>query len=107
MPLARLPQPFDHPDWIFEIKYDGFRALAYMESEKVRLVSRNGNTFKSFADLCATISGCLKSNNAVLDGEIVHLGQDGRPEFYNLMRRRRPQQLFAFNVLWLDGKDLR
>src|SRR5205807_1398428 len=45
--------------------------------------------------------------SAVLDGEIVYLGSDGRPEFYNLMRRRTPQHFYAFDILWLDGKDLR
>jgi len=50
MPLARLPEPFDHPDWIFELKYDGWRALAYIEAGTCRLVSRNGNAFKRFPD---------------------------------------------------------
>jgi bifunctional non-homologous end joining protein LigD len=49
----------------------------------------------------------MKAESAVLDGEIVYLGGDGRPEFYNLMRRRSPQHFYAFDILWLDGKDLR
>src|SRR3954464_8126770 len=81
MPLARLPQPFDHDDWIFEVKYDGFRALAHLEAGVVRLVSRKRNMFKSFPDLCATLATCIESESAVLDGEIVYLGSDGRPEF--------------------------
>ena len=83
MPLARLPEPFDHPDWIFELKYDGFRALAHLEN------------------------GAIEAKTAVLDGEIVYLGKDGRPEFYSLMRRRSPQHFYAFDLLWLDGRDLR
>jgi bifunctional non-homologous end joining protein LigD len=51
--------------------------------------------------------GLLKAESAVLDGEIVYLGTDGRPEFYNLMRRRTPQHFYAFDRLWLDGKDFR
>src|SRR4029079_1635286 len=47
------------------------------------------------------------TESAVLDGEIVYVGRDGRPEFYNLMRRRSPQYFYAFDILWLDGKDLR
>jgi bifunctional non-homologous end joining protein LigD len=43
----------------------------------------------------------------VLDGEIVYLAADGRPEFYNLMRRRTPQHFYAFDIVWLDGEDLR
>jgi len=102
-----LPEPFDHPQWIFEPKLDGFRALAYAEEGKVRLVSRNGNTFKSFPDLCAALAACIEAESAVLHGEIVFLGKDGRPEFYNLMRRRSPQYFYGFDVLWLDRKDLR
>ncbi len=73
----------------------------------MRLVSRKRNTFKSFPDLCATLATCIEAESAVLDGEIVYLGSDGRPEFYNLMRRRTPQHFYAFDILWLDGKDLR
>jgi bifunctional non-homologous end joining protein LigD len=107
MPLARLHQPFDHPDWIFELKYDGFRALAHLDGGIVRLISRNRNVLKSFPDLCATMAACIAAASAVLDGEIVFLGSDGRPEFYNLMRRRKPQHFYAFDILWLDGTDLR
>jgi bifunctional non-homologous end joining protein LigD len=107
MPLARLHQPFDHPDWLFELKYDGFRALAHVADGIVRLVSRNRNVLKSFPDLCVTMAACFEAASAVLDGEIVYLGSDGRPEFYNLMRRRKPQHFYAFDILWLDGKDLR
>src|SRR5947209_6935048 len=107
MPLAQLPERFDHEDWIFEPKLDRFRALAYLEKGKVRLLSRNGNAFKNFPDLCSTMAASIETESAVLDGEIVLLGQDGRPEFYNLMRRRSPQYFSAFDVLWLDGEDLR
>jgi bifunctional non-homologous end joining protein LigD len=107
MPLARLGKPFNHPDWLYELKYDGFRGLAYLEAGAVRLVSRNRNAFKSFPDLCATMAACIEAESAVLDGEIVYLAQDGRPEFYSLMRRRTPQHFAAFDILWLDGKDLR
>jgi hypothetical protein len=48
MPLARLDAPFEHPDWIFEPKMDGFRAVAYVEGGACRLVSRNPNAFKTF-----------------------------------------------------------
>jgi ATP-dependent DNA ligase len=48
MPLASLHAPFDHPDWIFELKYDGCRALAYVDSGECRLVSRRAIVYKSF-----------------------------------------------------------
>ena len=107
MPLARLPEPFDHHDWIFEVKYDGFRALAHLEAGAVRLMSRNRNAFKSFPDLCAVAALCIEAESAVIDGEIVYLGGDGRPEFSSLMRRRTPLYFYAFDILWLNGKDLR
>jgi len=55
LPLVRRSEPFSYPDWIFEIKYDGFRALAYCDPSGVGLISRNGNRFASFSDLCAGI----------------------------------------------------
>ncbi len=107
MPLARLNAPFDHPDWIFELKYDGFRALAHIEHRTARLISRNGNVFKTFPDLAAGLGASLPVRDAVLDGEIVHVGPDGVSRFYDLMRRRRPQHYFSFDLLWLNGRDLR
>jgi bifunctional non-homologous end joining protein LigD len=76
--LARIREPFDSPDWIFELKYDGFRALAYIERGSARLVSRNGNVFRSFPDLCADVGRALDGVvSAVLDGEIVCLDASG------------------------------
>ena len=51
MPLRRRALPFDHPDWIFELKYDGFRSLAVVENGRGQLISRNRHPFASFADL--------------------------------------------------------
>ena len=81
MPLARLREPFDHPDWLFEIKQLGFKGLAFVEHGTAPLVSRNGNTLKSFAGLCSSIGECLAEHDAILDGEIVCLGPDGRALF--------------------------
>jgi bifunctional non-homologous end joining protein LigD len=106
MPLAVLGQPFDHRDWVFELKYDGFRALAYVESGRARLVSRKRNTYKTFGVLCDSIAATLDVTGAILDGEIVHLDADGRPQFYSLLRRRSPQHFVAFDLLWLNGRDL-
>jgi bifunctional non-homologous end joining protein LigD len=106
MPLARLHAPFDHQDWIFELKYDGFRALAHVEAGQCRLMSRNRNAFRTFPSLAAGIAAAL-SREAVIDGEIVHFDVEGRPQFYDLMRRRGLQHFCAFDLLWLDGRDLR
>src|SRR4051812_19016156 len=106
MPLAVLRHPLDHPDWIFELKYDGFRALAYIDAGECRLVSRNGNTFRGFPQLTAALAAAIPGP-AVLDGEIVCLDSDGAPQFYELMRRRAPQHFAAFDLLWHDGADVR
>ena len=45
---ARRKEPFDHPDWLFDVKYDGFRALCYLERGSGHLMSRNGNDFRRF-----------------------------------------------------------
>jgi hypothetical protein len=107
MPLARFDRPFEHPDWIFEPKMDGFRAVAYVEGGACRLVSRNHNPFKTFVPLAEAIGQDLSGRSAILDGEIVRPGPDGRPLFYELMRRRGPFCFFAFDLLWLDARDLR
>jgi bifunctional non-homologous end joining protein LigD len=106
MPLAVLDEPFDHDDFIFELKYDGFRALAHVDGGRCRLISRNHHKFSMFPELCAAIGRALPGQ-LVLDGEIVYLGKDGCPRFYDLMRRRAPQYFYAFDLLWKDGQDLR
>ena len=88
-------------------KLDGFRAVAYVEGGACRLVSRNRNAFKTFEPLAQTIAQDLAGRSAILDGEIMHPGPDGRPMFYELMRRRGPFCFYAFDLLWLDGRDLR
>jgi bifunctional non-homologous end joining protein LigD len=82
MPLARFEAPFEHPNRIFEPKMDGFRAVAYVDGGTCRLVSRNRNTFKTFDPLAQAIGQELPGRSTILDGEIVHLGPDGRPMFY-------------------------
>jgi hypothetical protein len=81
MPLASLHTPFDHPDWIFELKYDGFRALAYIDSGQCWLVSRRGTAYGSVPKLSAAIGAAIAAPT-VLDGEIVHLDAEGKPQFY-------------------------
>src|SRR5262249_29641991 len=106
LPLLRRREPFDDRAWIFELKLDGFRALAYIECGEARLVSRNGNTFRKFAGLCDALAR-LRGRDAILDGEIVCLDDDGRPSFDALYYRRREPCFFAFDLPWLDGRDLR
>ena len=104
---VRRPDIFDSPDWVYELKYDGFRALTYLDDGRCRFESRKGYEMKKFADLCSAIGKVLKVKSAVLDGEIVALDESGMPAFYHLMRRKCHAVYYAFDLLWLDGKDLR
>jgi len=96
---------FDDPDYLFELKHDGFRALAYVDHDGVRFVSRRANVYRSFPRLGEAITRELNCE-AVLDGEIVCLDSEGRPQFYELLRRGGTV-FYTFDVLWLDGEDLR
>jgi bifunctional non-homologous end joining protein LigD len=104
---TRLAAPFDGADFLFELKHDGFRAVAYVEESKCELVSRKKITYKSFARLNAAMAA-LPVKSAIFDGEIVCLDGDGHSQFLDLMRRRRHDAVFyAFDLLWHDGDDLR
>lgn len=107
MRLARRSGPFSDPDWLFELKYDGFRALAHVSDGECKLVSRNGNTFKSFESLRLALPRDLNAKRAVIDGEIVCLDEQGRPRFNDLLFRRSEPCFVAFDVLWCDGEHLR
>ena len=96
---------FDDPGFIYELKHDGFRAVAHIEGGACQLVSRRGNAYKSFGPLRESLAALNRP--AVLDGEIVVLDSQGRPQFYDLLRRRGRPIFYAFDCLWLDGRDLR
>ena len=108
MPLLKRALPFDDPDWIYELKMDGFRSLAIVEHGRAQLLSRNGHPFASFSALAESISDSLPNVRAVIDGEICSLDRRGRPQFKNLMfHRGNPPCFFAFDLLWNVGKDYR
>lgn len=109
--LATLvSDPFDDPEWLFEIKWDGYRALCTVEGEKLTLVSRNGlDMLARFPDLRA-LAGAFASSPIVVDGEIVSLDSKGRSEFQRLQEsQKKPAGLtyVAFDLLYADGTDLR
>ena len=103
MRLDQQSKPFDHSEWLFEVKFDGFRALAYIDGE-CELVSRKGITYKRFQKLREQMK---LEHSAILDGEIVCLDDQGRSQFYDLMFNRAEPHFYAFDLLWLDGEDLR
>src|SRR4030095_1290539 len=107
MRLLRVPEPFDHPDWLYEVKFDGFRALAHVNGHHCQLVSRNGHVFKSWPYLTEEIAHAVRAHSAVLDGEIVCLGADGCSRFRDLLFRREWPYFLPFDALSIDGRDLR
>jgi len=107
MPLNRSREPFSSPDCIFELKYDGFRALAEIEYGRCRLISRNGNAFATFRGLALRIGKLFPDNRVVLDGEIVCLDKRGRPLFKELLFHRSEPSFVAFDLLYDTGTDLR
>jgi bifunctional non-homologous end joining protein LigD len=109
MPLKRHKEPFSHPDWLFELKHDGFRALAFVQNGKCRFVSRNGNEFKNFSSLASSLPKELDvgAGAAVLDGEVVCLDSSGKSQFNELLFKRGEPRFYAFDLLWCGGKDLR
>ena len=106
MRLTLRARPFDHPDYIFELKHDGFRALACIEDGACKLVSRNSNQFKSFGSLRDSLSK-IHAKNAILDGEVVCLDANGVSQFNDLLSRKGKPVFYAFDLMWLDGEDLR
>jgi bifunctional non-homologous end joining protein LigD len=108
MPLLKRRLPFDDPDFIFEVKYDGFRALAVIEHGRAQLISRNGHPFASFSKLAKNIAVSVpNTKQSVLDGEIVCVDKKGKPQFRDLLFRRGDPCFFAFDLLTLDGHDCR
>lgn len=104
--LIRKTEPFDHPDWIFELKHDGFRSIAYIDPDGCRLVSRRSNRFRSF-NLLSESLGNLPLIDAILDGELVCLDKNGRSVFNELLFRTSQPYFYVFDLLWLNGHDLR
>ena len=107
IPLGRQAQPFDDPNWIYEIKHDGFRALAAIENGRCRLFSRKKHRLTGFRDLGETLVKELRLESAILDGELVATDGMGRSVFAGLMQRSKMIRYFAFDLLWLNGEDLR
>jgi bifunctional non-homologous end joining protein LigD len=104
--LSLVRTPFDDPDFLFELKHDGFRALAHIWDGNCELISRKRNAYKSFQDLRDNLAK-LKVQNAVIDGELVCLDAEGRSIFNELLLRRGSPIFYAFDLLYLNGRDLR
>ncbi len=121
MLATSVEKPFDDAEWLFEIKWDGYRAIVFVEDEKVRLVSRNHNDrTHQFSELQG-LGQFVRAKTAVLDGEIVALDEQGRSSF-SLMQQRTGIRssgrrvagrsdvevvYYVFDLIYADGYDLR
>jgi DNA ligase D-like protein (predicted ligase) len=105
-PAATLPVG---PDWTYEVKWDGYRALAVKSGARVCLISRNQKDLtRDYPKVVAAVAA-LRAEDLVLDGEIVALDQDGRPSFQALQHQTRGAgaiAFYAFDLLLLNGREL-
>ncbi len=99
------PQTFSRAGWLFELKYDGHRMLAEVDHQQVRLLTRRKTDATADHPHLVRALRALDAR-ALLDCELVALGADGRPQF-QLLQQGAPTTLFAFDLLGLDGADLR
>ncbi len=107
MPLIQQREPFDDPDWIYEIKHDGFRALAVIDQGHCRFFSRKKHRLTGYSDLRDALVKEINAEFVVLDGELVVTDHQGRTVFADMMQRRKPARYFAFDLLSLNVEDLR
>ena len=107
MLVDRLPEG---RQWLYEAKFDGYRALVIKNSAWVRIMSRKGNDLtRSYPGIESAVKG-LGADSAVLDGEIVAFDAEGRPSFQQLQHRTAKGaaiRYFAFDLLHVNGKDLK
>ena len=99
----------DRPEWIHEIKHDGYRLIVQRDGKRVRLFTRNGHDWSSRYP--RIVEAALRNRNSsfVVDGEAVLLGVDGRSDFNGLHSRKHDDEVtfYAFDMLVSDGDDLR
>lgn len=112
--LAKLVKEVpDGENWLYEMKYDGYRILAYVEENRARLITRNGNDFtKRFYEVAASLVNLAGGRAMVLDGEMTIIDANGKTNFQalqNYMKNPKGQNLtyIVFDLLALDGEDLR
>jgi bifunctional non-homologous end joining protein LigD len=106
-PVDRLP---DGPEWWLELKLDGYRALIVKDGPKVQIRSRNDKDLARMYPSLAIAAGKVHAEQAVIDGEIIALDENGRPSFQALQhpgsRPKHQLVFYAFDLLHLDGEDL-
>jgi bifunctional non-homologous end joining protein LigD len=103
-------EPPDGPDWIFEVKWDGYRAIAIIDHSNTRLLSRNGLSLEKKFEKVVIALKSLDLDSAIVDGEVVAVDQDGIPRFEPLQRyQQKPKGTllyYVFDLPYLNGRDL-
>jgi bifunctional non-homologous end joining protein LigD len=99
----------DRPEWLHEIKHDGYRLIVQRKGKRVRLFTRNGYDWSHRFPLIVEAALRNRQSSFVIDGEAVLLGVDGRSDFDGLHSRLHDEevQFYAFDVLVSDGDDIR
>ena len=93
-------------EWLYELKLDGFRGVLTVQKTKGRFTSKTGKPMPRFGALADALARVLDVRDAILDGEIIVMGRSG-PDFRALFFRRSDPAYAAFDLLWLNGRDLR
>jgi bifunctional non-homologous end joining protein LigD len=106
IPVER-PTAWNDPDWLFEPKHDGFRGLVYITPDGCTIRSKRGHRFKRFGALAGPLCEVIAARSAILDGEVLAVDTDGRPEFMGLLRGTGRLVYAGFDLLWVNGRDLR
>ncbi|MBX4209270.1 hypothetical protein KW799_01025 [Candidatus Parcubacteria bacterium] len=103
---VKKANPFDDPEWAFDLKYDGYRGVLYSHSTGAcTLLSKSGKRLP-FPDLERRLAKCLNGAEVVLDGEVCSFDEENRPVFSDLQARKGNIAYVAFDILRLEGKDL-
>jgi bifunctional non-homologous end joining protein LigD len=107
--LASLSEevPTEPPGWLFEVKWDGFRAIARLSGSEATLTSRNGNDLTGrFPTVARALAQASKTPDCVLDGEVCALDEDGRSSFSVMQQGKGPLVFYVFDVLEIDGEPV-
>jgi bifunctional non-homologous end joining protein LigD len=108
MKATLVDEPFDDPGWVYEIKWDGYRAIGMINNTDVQLISRNNLLFHQFYPINNLLQQWDK--NAVLDGEILVLNEKGISDFGAIQNWRSEADgnlvYYVFDILWYEGKNL-
>jgi bifunctional non-homologous end joining protein LigD len=103
--IGALPPSTQDAEWAYEIKWDGYRTLAFIDGGALRLQSSNSLDVTAKYPELAPLATAVNAASTILDGELVVLDPDGRPSFEMLQRHATQVAFYAFDVLQIDGTD--